>query len=238
MITDIIRTPLVVLLQILILKNRLANIRRVLKSSADSIQHRLTLHLSTVRGIVDYDGRNNISPMLIPVIDLCVNERVACLKKHPVGLRLGAEAFSNAVFRFLPGEAREYAVGVAGAVFVDLGATFIVYLGDVAEEQVTFIFIIGILVDTFLPQVFLNNLLPTKFVSMVCCAVSSSCETIGLDEIISAVYALPVYEVRSHQHLLTELLVDVLEVLNEIQYEIVVARIPDIVFDAIVWSLH
>ena len=58
---------------------------------------------------------------------------------------------------------------------------------------------------------------------MVCGAVPATCIAVSLDEIITAIHALPVDKVRRHQHLLAELFVDVLEILEEIEDKIVIA---------------
>lgn len=109
---------------------------------------------------------------------------------------------------------------------------------DIFKEQVSFIFAIGVLVYAFLAQVFQDNFLATKVISMIGSAIPTPSEAIRFDEIIAAVHALPVDEVWAHEDQVSELFVDVLEVLNEVEHEVVVARVPDVVFDAVVRSRH
>lgn len=112
------------------------------------------------------------------------------------------------------------------------------YSGDVSEEQVSLIVVIRPFMDALLSQVLQNDLLPTELVAVVSGAVPSSSVAVGVDEVFTTVHALPVYEMRGHEDLITKLLVDFLKVLNEVEDQIVVAGVPNVVFHAVVWPLH
>lgn len=109
---------------------------------------------------------------------------------------------------------------------------------DIFKEQESFVFAIGVLVYAFLAQVFQDNFLAAKVISVISRAIPAPREAIGFNEIVAAVHTLPVDEVWGHEDQVAELLVDVLEVLDEIKHEVVVARVPDVVFDAVVRARH
>lgn len=73
---------------------------------------------------------------------------------------------------------------------------------------------------------------------MVGRTVSAPGEAVHINEVITAIHALPVHEVGTHENSVAEFFVDVLEVLNEIKDQIIVTRVPDVVLDPIVRPLH
>ena len=88
--------------------------------------------------------------------------------------------------------------------------------GNISPEQVSLVVIVGKFVDALLSEIFENDFLASEFVSVISCAVSSSSETVGLDEIVATIHALPVHEVRGHEYFVTEFSVNFMEVLYEI----------------------
>ena len=58
---------------------------------------------------------------------------------------------------------------------------------------------------------------------MVSGAVSAASVAIGFDEVLAAVHALPVYKMWCHKDKVAELFVDLVEILQEIKDEVVVA---------------
>jgi hypothetical protein len=95
--------------------------------------------------------------------------------------------------------------------------------GNISPEQESLVVVVGEFVDALLSEIFENDFLATEFVAVISCAVSSSSETVGLDEIVTTVHALPVHEVRGHEYFFTEFFVNFLEVLDEIENQIVIA---------------
>ena len=109
---------------------------------------------------------------------------------------------------------------------------------DISKEQISLASIICLLMDTLLSQIFHYDFLSAQLVAVVSGTVPSASIAVGLDEIITAVHALPIHEVWRHQHLVAELLVNVLEILEEIKYKVIVAGIPEIVLNTVIRPRH
>ena len=238
MVTDIEHARLVVVLEIWVLQDRFAHVRCVVEASADGIHDSLCLHLTPVGAIVDNNRRNNIASVLVPKVNLIFNYFVLGLDVHPLGLVTRAEAVSYASLGAVPVEASQILMCKLGALFSDLTAAIVMDLGHVPEKQVPLILLISLLVNTLLPQVFKDDLLTAQFVTMVSGAVPAAGIAVGLNEIVSAVHALPVNEMGSHEDAITELLVDVLEVLQEIENQIIVGGVPHVILDSVVGPGH
>ena len=209
-----------------------------MESSADGVHDCLRLHLSPVRAVVYHDGGDDVAAVLVPEIDLILNYLVLCRNFHPFGLVFGTETISYALLRPIPVKARQVLVRKFRALLTDFTAAIVVDLGDVAEEQISLMLLIGLLVDTLLSQILEDDFLATQLVAVVSCAVPTSSVAVGLDEVVSAVHALPVDEVRSHKNTISELFINILEVLQEIEHQIIVRGIPHIVLNSIVGPGH
>lgn len=57
-----------------------------MESRADGVHDGLTLHLAPVGSVVDYDGRNYIASMGVPVFDFLLNNFVLRIQLHPIVL--------------------------------------------------------------------------------------------------------------------------------------------------------
>lgn len=84
------------------------------------------------------------------------------------------------------------------ALLIDARPAFIVDCCDISEEQESLVVLICMFVDALLSEVFENDLLAAKLVSMIRGAVSSSSKTVLLNEIVAAVHAFPVHEMWGH----------------------------------------
>lgn len=237
-VTDIVHTYLIIVLEIWVFQYWLADLWGVFEAGADCVHDGLTLHLSSISSIINNNRWDNVSAVGVPVFDFFIYYFVLRLELAPFVLIGGSEGVGDALVSLVPVEAMESTVCVLRAIVVDVGAALIMYGGHISEEEEALILIIDLLINTFLSQILKDDLFAFELVSVVGRAISSAREAVGLDEILSAVHALPVDEVWGHEHLLAELSVNILEVLDEIEDEVVVAGVPDVVLDTIIRPLH
>lgn len=103
------------------------------------------------------------------------------------------------------------------ALFIDVLLALIMNCSHILKEQESLIFTISVFVYAFLAQVFHDNFLATQVISVVCSAISSTSEAVSANELVTAIHALPVDEVGTHQYFVAKLFVNFLEVLYEVE---------------------
>ena len=92
--------------------------------------------------------------------------------------------------------------------------------------------------NTLLSQIFHYDFLTAEFVAVIRSTVSAASVAVSLDEVFATIHALPVNKMWSHEHSVTELLVYLVEILEEIEDKIVVTGVPDVVFNTIIGTSH
>jgi len=92
------------------------------------------------------------------------------------------------------------------------------------------------LVYAFLSDVFQNNFLSREFVLYVKWAIFSSSKAMLFYPFFLTFAALPIYKMGFHQNFLSKFFIKISEVWHKIKDKIVVASVPNIIFDSIVWS--
>jgi len=102
MVANVKYSRLKIILKIWILKNGLTNIWSIEEASADGIHDSLSFHLATVCAVIDHDRWNNISTMLVPVVDFILDNLVLSAITGPLLLITGAKALVHAILGALP----------------------------------------------------------------------------------------------------------------------------------------
>lgn len=161
--------------------------------------------------------------MLVPEVDFILNNFILGIDVHPFIFIAAAEAIIYALAGSAPIESMQILMCILGAIFIDLGSAFVMHHCDVSEEQELFARIVCLLVDALLSQILQYDFLAAELVAMVRGTVPATSITISFNKVFSTVHAFPVNEVRCHQYEVSELFVDLMEILEEIEYKIIVA---------------
>jgi hypothetical protein len=111
---------------------------------------------------------------------------------------------------------------------------------DIVPELLAMtIFFITLLVNAHLSQIFQNDFLSwDQIISTINSAILSSSKAVSVHEIILALNANPEHEPWGHEGSLSQNLIKLLEILDEIKCLIIAARIPDVILHSVVWISH
>ena len=212
----------------------------VLETSTDGVENGLGFKLASVGGVVDDDRWEQTGAVFAPVVDVLINESIRRAKVIPFRFVLCAKTFFNAFLGSIPVKSFDKLVAISfGADFVDLGVTVHMDCVHVVPESLPCSArCVSLFVNAHLSQIFQHDLLASKTGLLVRRAVFSASEAVLLHVLFITVLAFPEDESWSHQDLFSEFSVELHEVLDEVKGQVDARRVPDVVLDAVVRSLH
>jgi hypothetical protein len=118
------------------------------------------------------------------------------------------------------------------AIFIDTFFTFFMNSFDIIPEflSIRATFVIDLLVNTHLPEIFLDNLLTSQLGSRISTVIASG-KTMLSQCFFITFHAFPEYKSWGHFNCWSKRFIDFHEVLDEVESNITRARIPEVVIN-------
>jgi len=236
-IINIVNTSFKIIFEVIVIKNWLADLRCVFKSSAECVQNSLCLHLPSISSIINDNWWNNVTTILVPIGDFFFNDRVLVSFLDPVFSICRTEAFIYALHSIVPFKMLYIAMLCFRAFFGDCGSTFRVDTSNISPKLSACLVIswVSMFMNAFLSDVLHNDFLSRELVLDIKWAILASSKAMLVDPFLFTFLALPINEVGAHHNFVSKFIIKLTKVLDEIKNIIVVTGVPNIVFHSIIW---